>query len=193
MSAAEAYAWIPPTATELEVHFYLSWEQQGPGKGWAAALSTAVKNSQQQLLIFLARLRSCWGRERVLRFARIQELGSWGEGFVATGDKGAGKILGTCLWLASLAGLMKRALLLIPTTLPSSLPALLLSLLSRTKNSSYRQPDCMGWGQVRKEKILEAGSEHWVVPQRGRRRSAMLFENSCRSPGICFPISNKAH
>lgn len=110
MSAPEVYTLISPPVTELEVHFCLSSEQQGPGKGWGAALSTTVKNSQMATLnlswhkLHHPRLRSCWGMDRVLGFARRQGLGSWGEGSEATGNKGARRILGTCLWLASVAG-----------------------------------------------------------------------------------------
>lgn len=45
--------------------------------------------------------------------------------------------------------------------------------------------------EMRKEKILETASEHGVILQTGRRRTAVLFENSCRSPGICFQLVTK--
>lgn len=71
---------------------------------------------------------------RALRLLGIKELeGFWGLAF------------GLPQWLGKgSTQLIRTALLLIPTTLSSSLLAILLSLLTRTKNSSYGWPDCMG-------------------------------------------------
>lgn len=77
MSTPEVYTLISPPITELEVHFWFSSEQQGPGKGWGAALSTTVKNSQWQLLIFLG--TSFTTHDREVAELWIESLGSLGD------------------------------------------------------------------------------------------------------------------
>lgn len=123
---------IPPTATELEPRVCLSGERQGPGKGWGAALSAAVKKFTTATL----QLFDTSFTTHVWEVAKVGKESSgspgdrnWGaEGSEATEE--LERFWGLAFGLPELLGnssvqLMKRAFLLIPTPLSSFLPALL--------------------------------------------------------------------